>query len=86
MQKLTVAFLTLAMITIGSAPLQAQSLKGSRTSMERQNQEAVRYGYSFLRTSQAVSQFVSEGHLVRVTPDQHLDLHDVQRSGFSSTA
>jgi len=77
MQKLTVAFLTLAMITIGSAPLQAQSLKGSRPSMERQNQEAVRYGYSFLRTSQAVSQFVSEGHLVRVTPDQHLDLHDV---------
>lgn len=77
MQKLTVAFLTLAMITVGSAPLQAQSLKGSRSSMERQNQEAVRYGYSFLRTSQAVTNFVNEGHLVRVSPDQHLELHDV---------
>lgn len=77
MQKLTVAILTLAMLTIGSAPLQAQSLKGSRTSMERQNNEAVRYGYTFLRTSQAVTKFVNEGHLVRVSPNQHFELHDV---------
>lgn len=77
MQKLTVAILTLTMLTFGSLPLQAQTLKGSRASMERQNQEAVRYGYTFLRTSQAVKQFVNEGHLVRIEPGQHFDLHDV---------
>lgn len=77
MQKLTVAILTLAALTIGTAPLHAQSLKGSRTSMERQNQEAVRYGYTFLRTSQAVTNYVAEGHLVRINPNQHFELHDV---------
>jgi len=77
MQKLTVAILTLAALTLGTAPLHAQSLKGSRMSMERQNQEAVRYGYAFLRTPQAVSNYVNEGHLVRVSPNQHFELHDV---------
>jgi LysM repeat protein len=55
----------------------AQSLKGSRFSMERQNQEAVRYGYSFLKTSQEVNNFVEQGYLVRVQPDRDFDLHDV---------
>ncbi len=77
MQKLTVAILTLTMLSLGSLTVQAQTLKGSRSSMERQNQEAVRYGYTFLRTSQAVKQFVAEGHLVRIEPSQHFDLHDV---------
>jgi LysM repeat protein len=76
MQKLTIAILTLAACTLGSA-LEAQSLLGSRASMERQNQQAIRYGYTFLRTSQSVRKFVDEGHLIRISADRDLELHDV---------
>ena len=74
--KMSDAILTLALLTL-STPLLAQSLHGSRASMERQHQEAVSYGYTFLGTPQAVSNFVSEGHLVTVADTQYLELHDV---------
>jgi LysM repeat protein len=74
--KMSDAILTLALLTL-CTPLLAQSLHGSRASMERQHQEAVSYGYTFLGTPQAVSNFVSEGHLVTVTDTQYLELHDV---------
>ncbi len=73
---MSVAMLTLTLLTLGS-PVSAQSLLGSRASMERQNQEAVSYGYTFLSTPQAVTTFVNEGHLVRVEDSQHFELHDV---------
>jgi len=76
MQKLTIALLALASFTLTPA-LEAQTLKGSRESMARQNQEAVRYGYSFLRTAQSVNNSVKEGHLIRISPDQDVELHDV---------
>ncbi|MES2605268.1 MAG: DUF5715 family protein [Pseudomonadota bacterium] len=80
MQKLTIAILALAsfapLLTFTSAA-EAQTLKGSRESMARQNQEAVRYGYTFLRNAQSVTSYVKEGHLIRISPDQDLDLHDV---------
>lgn len=76
MQKLTLALLTTAVMSLGT-PVLAQTLKGSPASMTRQNQEAVRYGYSFLENSQAVSQFVERGHLVRVSANRQMDLHDV---------
>lgn len=80
MQKLTLAFLT-ALVTSGlvtlGQPLLAQSLSGSTTSMTRQNREAVRYGYSFLENSQAVSQFVERGQLVRVSATRQMELSDV---------
>ncbi len=74
--KMSIALTTLAVLTLGN-PLQAQTLLGSRASMERQHQEAVSYGYTFLGTPQAVSNFVSEGHLVKVTDNQYIELHDV---------
>jgi LysM repeat protein len=70
------AITTLAVLTLCNS-LQAQSLLGSRASMERQHQEAVSYGYTFLGTPQAVSNFVSEGHLVKVPDSQFIELHDV---------
>lgn len=76
MQKLVIAFVTTAAVAIAT-PAIAQSLKGSPASMTRQNQEAVRYGYSFLENGQAVSQFVDRGHLVKVSPNRYMDLHDV---------
>ena len=73
---MSIAISTLVGMTL-CAPLQAQSLLGSRASMERQHQEAVSYGYSFLGTPQAVSNYVSEGHLVKVADSQYIELHDV---------
>ena len=77
MQKqLVLALLTTATVALAT-PALAQSLKGSPSSMTRQNQEAVRYGYSFLENAQAVSQFVDRGHLVKVSPNRYMELHDV---------
>lgn len=76
MQKLTIAILALASFTVTTA-LEAQTLKGSRESMARQNSEAVRYGYTFARNAQSVNNFVKEGQLIRISPDQDLELHDV---------
>ncbi len=79
MNKLKLAFLTTAVITTAllAQPLLAQSLSGSTASMTRQNREAVRYGYSFLENSQAVSQFVERGQLVRVSANRQMELSDV---------
>ena len=76
MQKSRLACFVIALILV-SCPLYAQSLKGSRTSMARQNQEAINYGYSFLKTSGEVSRFVEQGWLVRVSASNTLELHDV---------
>ncbi len=66
----------LAMLTL-CADVSAQTLKGSRASMQRQHYAAITYGYTFLRTPTAVKDFVSEGHLVKVHPTTDVLLHDV---------
>ncbi len=76
MQNLSIAFLATAFLTLGSAA-DAQSLKGSRASMERQHSEAVKYGYAFAQTAALVSKFVTAGDLVKVEPSKHFELHDV---------
>lgn len=76
MQTGRLAFLVIAVVTLVTQA-HAQSLKGSRTSMERQHQEAVRYGYTFLKTSTEVNNFVANGYLVKVQPGQNFELHDV---------
>lgn len=84
MQKRVLALLTslrhVTLVAIAASlagPSLAQSLKGSSASMTHQNQEAVRYGYSFLENAQAVNQFVDRGHLVKVAPNRYMELHDV---------
>lgn len=80
MPKLSIAFVALAAFTIGSTVgslANAQSLSGSRSSMQRQHQEALSYGYSFLKTSQEVTKFVDSGYLVKITPSASMELHDV---------
>ncbi len=76
MQKLVFALLTTAAVVL-TAPAFAQTLKGSPASMTRQNQEAQRYGYSFLESAQDVNQYVDRGHLVRVSPNRFMELSDV---------
>lgn len=76
MQNLTLASLAAAIFILAN-PVQAQSMSGSRTSMERQYQEAIKYGYTFIETSQTVSRFVENGHLVKVGANANFDLHAV---------
>lgn len=63
--------------SLSSTTLQAQTLRGSSASMQRQNQAAHDYGYSFLKTSQAVKQFVEAGYLVAVPATATMELHAV---------
>ncbi len=76
MQKTTLALVATVCLTFGTLG-QAQTLKGSRASMERQYQEAVNLGYTFMKTSSAVTKFVESGYLVRVSSNGHFELHNV---------
>jgi len=76
MQSRTAAIIAIICLT-SISQTQAQSLAGSRASMEHQHQQAVQHGYSFLKTSHAVTSLVNSGELVKVYANQHLVLHDV---------
>ena len=68
----------IALATLASAmPVQAQTLRGSRASMVRQNSIAKDHEYTFLRTSGDVSRFVDRGYLVPVTGNSNYELADV---------
>lgn len=76
MKKLTLAITGLALSLLAQGAL-AQTLLGSKASMQRQNQLAVSYGYTFLNTPREVADFVGEGHLVPVEETAYLELHNV---------
>jgi len=56
---------------------QAQTMRGSRESMQQQNQHAVTHGYSFVKTSSQVADLVDSGELVRVGASRTMVLHNV---------
>lgn len=61
------ATLAIATIAVSAAPfVDAQSLKGSRDSLLRQNAEAQGHDFTYLRTSSDVRAFASKGLLVRL--------------------
>lgn len=76
MLKSALIILTIA-TSVSAGLAQAQTLKGSRNSMERQYQVAMQNGYGFAQTAAYVNDFVKAGELVRVTENKHFELHDV---------
>lgn len=60
------ALLTLAASVAGTAYTEAQSLRGSRASLDRQNLQARRHDFTYLHTPGDVRRFVDAGYLVRV--------------------
>ncbi|OFE12403.1 hypothetical protein PHACT_04005 [Pseudohongiella acticola] len=52
-------------------------MRGSRESMNQQNQHAVTHGYTFVQTSSQVAELVNNGELVRVDPSRTMVLHNV---------
>ena len=67
------AFLAL----VATAPAEAQTLRGSRASMVRQNNVARAHEYTFLRTTTDVSRFVDRGYLVPIAGNSNYELAGV---------
>ena len=55
----------------------AQSLRGSRTSLEKQNAQAIRHDFTYLRETRQLKRFVSAGLLVPVRSNHDFRLKDV---------
>ena len=62
---------------LAAAPASAQTLRGSRASVDRQNRQASRHDYTFLRRPSQLEQFVEAGRLVPLENSAHYRLHDV---------
>lgn len=58
-------------VTMGGSSAEAQTLKGSSTSMHRQNGIAKKNEYSFLKRPSEVSKFADLGLLVRLSGNSH---------------
>lgn len=55
----------------------AQSLRGSRTSLDLQNRMARQHDYTYIDTPNRVRFFADQGWLVRIQPNADFDLHAV---------
>jgi len=72
------ALLGLVLLAIGVAePAAAQSLRGSRASLDLQNRMARQHDFTYIDTPSRVRFFANQGWLVRVEPNRHFDLHAV---------
>ncbi|MEM1245899.1 MAG: DUF5715 family protein [Acidobacteriota bacterium] len=58
-----------------AAAAEAQSLRGSSRSMDRQNHQARAHDYTFLATPSQVQRFVRRGWLVRVRPNADFEMY-----------
>jgi hypothetical protein len=56
----------LSALVLGAVPVEAQSLRGSTPSLDRQNRVARQHDYTFLRSTDQARSFVDAGYLVRV--------------------
>lgn len=74
----TAACLAAALLAgLAAAPASAQSLRGSRVSLDLQNREARRHDYTFLRRTSQLERFEEAGLLVPLEGGAHYRLHDV---------
>ena len=71
----TVTGLTLACLAAFSTSAQAQSLKGSKSSLDIQNRVAEQHDFTFIGTTSQAKRFVDLGYLVRVSSngDYHVN-------------
>lgn len=60
------ALTALAACLAAAIPAHAQSLRGSRTALDRQNRQAEHHDFTYLQSPQQVYRFVTQGHLVPV--------------------
>ncbi len=67
----------LVVIAVSANPAYAQSLRGSRASIDRQNRQARAHDFTFLRDSAHVARFVRGGLLVPLRGNRDYTLRDV---------
>lgn len=68
------------LVSVMAFPASAQSLRGSRASVDRQNREARQQDFTFLRRSSQLERFVDAGLLVSLEGGEDYRLHDVSFS------
>lgn len=68
--------MVIALLLFGSIA-QAQTLKGSAESINKQYRTAISYGYSFVNTARSLKSHMHTNDLLRVSQDRYLALHDV---------
>ena len=66
-----IAFLVCASVA------QAQTLKGSAASIDKQYRTAMAYGFSFVNTANSLKSHLKSSQLERVSPDRYMALHGV---------
>ena len=66
-----------ALFAASVSVVQAQTLRGSRDSVQRQYNVAVQEGFSFVARSSEISGLVESGQLLRVVENRNLILHEV---------
>lgn len=67
----------LALLLAAAPAAEAASLRGSRSSVGRQNQQALRHDFTFIRTPNQVRRFVAKGWLVPLRGNADYNLHAV---------
>jgi LysM repeat protein len=67
----------IAVLLLAANQAQAQSLRGSPTSVKKQYQLAQSYGFSFIKTASEVAPKIESGELHPVSPGQNIELHNV---------
>lgn len=75
MRVLVIAFI--AASVVAGAAADAQSLRGSRASLSRQERQALTHDFTFVESGARIRRFVAAGILVEVRADSNVDLHDV---------
>lgn len=65
------------LLAVFASETHAQSLRGSRASIDRMYHQARLERFTFLETSANVRKFVSSGLLVRIAPNRNLAIHRV---------
>jgi hypothetical protein len=71
------AGLVLAGVLVFGPPASAQSLRGSASSLDQQNRQALRHDFTYLTRRHDVARFVDAGLLVPVEGNAHYKLTDV---------
>lgn len=72
-----IAALAAGFLVLPWSTLQAQSLRGSPRSLDRQDAAAREHDFTFIRTPAQLRTFVKHGWLVRVRPNSDFSLHGV---------
>jgi LysM repeat protein len=73
----TLASCAVAAVLWGAAQADAQTLRGSAASLDRQNAQARAHSFTYLGTPEQVRRFVAEGYLVPVVSNGDFDVHQV---------